>query len=345
MPIQAAAPTESRRLTIVRPVPTPGPRGMDEEQAFARSVREGLLAPQKTLPFTYFYDEAGSDLFEQICRLPEYYLTRTEDAILNEYAPEMVDGWAEPPTLIELGSGSAEKTQRLIAAALERFGPLNYVAIDVSASAVEASARQLVRAFPALRVTGVVGDYHDNLAGIAGRFPGPKLLVFLGSSLGNYEPHDAASLLRGVARVMGPDDRLLMGTDMAKDASVLEPAYDDAQGVTARFNRNLLVRINRVLRADFDPERFGHRAVYRPDLGRVEMRLVSLADQTVHIAEADLTVRFAAGEWVHTENSHKYTLEVLGALADRAGFVEEGAWTDAQSWFRVQRWRTRTVRP
>lgn len=333
--------TETRRLSIKRTAEFRGSHAGDEERAFVRAVREGLLSRQKSLPFTFFYDAVGSDLFEHICRLPEYYLTRTEDAILRDHAHEMVEGAAAPATIIELGSGSAEKTRRLIAAGLELSGTLHFVPIDVSASAVEASARQLVRAFPTLQVTGFVGDYHQNLAEVAENFRGPKLLVFLGSSLGNYEPDAAAALLRRVAEVMGPEDRFLLGTDLAKDAAVLEPAYDDAQGVTARFNLNLLTRINRELGADFVPERFRHRAVYRADLGRVEMRLVSLADQTVRIQSAGLTVRFAEGEWVHTESSHKYTPEALADLAARAGFVEEAAWADAQGWFRVQRWRTR----
>lgn len=343
MTIQAAATqSDARRLTLVRAAESRGPLAEAEfaSKAFAEAVRVGLTGRPKTLPFQYFYDEAGSDLFERICRLPEYYLTRTEDAILREHAPAMVDGWAEPPTLIELGSGSAEKTRRLIAAALARYGRLHYVAIDVSESAVEASARELVRAFPKLRVTGFVGDYNENLAGIAARFHGPKLVLFLGSSLGNYEPDDASALLGRVARVMSPDDRFLLGTDLAKDASVLEPAYDDSEGVTARFNRNLLARINRELGADFDEERFRHRAVYRADLGRVEMHLVSLADQTVRLPGAGLTIRFDEGESIHTENSHKYTPENLHDLAASAGFAEDKVWTDVRGWFRVQRWKT-----
>lgn len=339
MTTHAAAQAEPRRLTIARAPGPPGPEDGTDPRAFARDVRDGLLARPKTLPFPYFYDVAGSALFEQICRLPEYYLTRTEDAILRDHAAAMVDGRPGPPTLIELGSGSAEKTSRLIDAALARYGRLHYVPIDVSAGAVEASARRLVRTFPALRVTGYVGDYRGGLAEIAARSRGPKLVVFLGSSLGNYEPDAARALLAAVARVLGPDDRFLLGTDLAKDAALLEAAYDDPHGVTARFNLNLLVRINRELRADFVPERFRHRAVYRPDVGRVEMHLVSLADQTVTVAAAGVTVGFARGESIHTENSHKYTPDDLRDLAARGGFAEEASWTDPRGWFRVQRWR------
>lgn len=343
MTTQAVAHADSRRLTIVRTDDARVRADPNPTQAFARAVRDGLLARPRTLPFPYFYDEVGSALFEQICRIPEYYLTRTEDAILREHASAMIDGWTAPPTMVELGSGSAEKTRRLIAATLLRHGRLHYVPIDVSASAVDDSARALVKRFSALRVTAYVGDYLQSLAEIAARVPGPKLLVFLGSSLGNYEPEAAALLLAALAKVMGPDDRLLIGTDLAKSASVLEAAYDDAQGVTARFNRNILVRINRELGADFAPERFNHQAVYREDRERVEMHLVSQEDQVVNIPAADLTVRFARGDSIHTENSHKYTPASLLDLAGRGGFAEEASWTDPRGWFRVQRWRLRTL--
>jgi L-histidine Nalpha-methyltransferase len=336
--IEAALPHGSKRLTIVKlddPPPT-------LTAPFSEAVRDGLLAQPKSLPWQYFYDELGSRLFDRICRLPEYYLTRTEDAILREHAAEMVTGWAQGPTLIELGSGSAAKTQRLIAAALESYGTLHYIPIDVSASFLEESAQILVRQFPALRVTGYVADYQAALAGAAARVNGPKLVVFLGSSLGNYATEDAVGLLGQVARIMGPQDRLLLGTDLAKDRVTLEAAYDDAQGVTAQFNRNLLARINRELGADFRLDQFAHRALYRPELGRVEMHLVARTEQVVRIPKADLTVRFAAGESIHTESSHKYTREGLRLLAERSGLIEEAFWVDRNGRFRLQRWRLRT---
>jgi L-histidine N-alpha-methyltransferase len=333
------------RLTIVRSN-SGDEAGAGEEEGgevgrFAREVRDGLSSRPRRLPFPYFYDAAGSALFEEICALPEYYLTRVEDAILDGHAGAMVAGWDEPPTLVELGSGSAEKTRRLIAAALARHGRLHYVPIDVSGAAIEASCGQLVRDFPGLRVTGFVGDYHESLAEAVRRLRGPKLIAFLGSSVGNYEPADAVALLARVAGLMRPDDRFLLGADLVKDPSRLELAYDDPRGVTARFNRNLLVRINRELGGEFVVERFRHRAVYRADLARVEMHLVSLADQTVTVPAAGVVVRLAEGESIHTENSHKYTPESLRALARDAGFVEDSAWSDARGWFRVQRWRVR----
>jgi dimethylhistidine N-methyltransferase len=337
--IFASAPrkTEAERHVLVRPNERQERPGTTS--ALADAVREGLLGDPKSLPCQYFYDEVGSALFERICQVPEYYLTRTEDAILRSHADAMIDvPGDEPPTLVELGSGSSEKTRRLIRAALTRHGRLHYIPIDVSATAVETSSRRLLRAFPALRVTAFVGDYHDALPEIGARVRGPKLIAFLGSSLGNYATEAAVGLLSRIAAVMTTADRFLLGTDLAKDASILEPAYDDAQGVTSRFNQNLLVRINRELQANFALNDFAHRAVYRPDRGRVEMHLVSLRQQTVEIPGAGLSATFAQGETIHTENSHKYTPAVLVDLARRSGFAEEAFWTDPRNWFRVQRW-------
>jgi dimethylhistidine N-methyltransferase len=335
--IKAALPPGSNRLAIVK-LSASGP-SRTPTASFAGAVRRGLLSRPRSLPWTYFYDEHGSALFERICRLPEYYLTRTEDAILREHAAAMVAGWSQGPTLLELGSGSAVKTQRLIASALELYGTLHYVPIDVSATFLESSAQTLVRRFSALRVTGYVADYQTALAGASARIDGPKLVVFLGSSLGNYSTDEASDLLAQVVRTMGADDRLLLGTDLAKDRATLEAAYDDAQGVTAQFNKNLLTRINRELGADFDLDQFTHRARYRPELGRVELSLVARSDQTVHIPGAGLTVPFGAGESIHTESSHKYTVEGLQALAADSGLTEEASWTDRDGLFRVQRWR------
>ncbi len=309
-----------------------------------RSSRPPVGA-RKTLPCRYFYDDRGSRLFEQICDLPEYYLTRTEDAILLEHADAMVAGWLRDPVLVELGSGSSSKTRRLISAALEAYGALHYVPIDVSKTILEESARSLVESFPKLHVTGFAANYRDALAGVVERFDRPKLFLFLGSSLGNYEPDDAVELLSMVARSMDSSDRLLLGTDLDKDPTILEAAYDDAQGVTARFNLNLLERINRELGGRFNPDLFEHRARYRGDLRRVEMHLVSRAAQEVAIPGAGLTARFAEGESIHTENSHKYTPEMLRSLADRSGFEEETAWTDRQGLFRLQLWKARTSKP
>lgn len=337
MPSKAAPSLRARRLTLI----DGGESVAEPPDAFARAVRAGLRSTPRTLPCRYFYDEKGSRLFEQICDLPEYYLTRTEDAILGDHADSMVDGWIADPVMVELGSGSSTKTRRLIQAALRAYGALHYVPIDVSKTILEESAESLVREFDRLHVTGFAANYSDALAGVVERFDRPKLFVFLGSSLGNYETEQAVELLGLLARRMDPADRLLLGTDLDKDPRILEAAYDDTQGVTARFNLNLLERINRELGGNFALDRFEHQARYRAEFRRVEMHLVSQVDQEVAIPGAGLNLRFARGESIHSENSHKYTPETLKALADRSGFEEEASWTDAEGRFRVQRWRTR----
>ena len=326
----------TRRPTII----VADPSGDESPEVFALAVRSGLLAERKTLPCRYFYDDRGSQLFEQICDQPEYYLTRTEDAILREHADAMVAGWVADPIMVELGSGSSSKTRRLIGAGLRAYGTLHYVPIDVSKAILEESAIALMGKFDGLKVTGYAANYRDALPAIARRLDGPKLFVFLGSSLGNYEADDAVDLLGLLARQMDPGDRLLLGTDLDKEPSILEAAYDDARRVTARFNLNILERINRELGGDFDLDRFRHESRYRADLRRVEMHLVSRYDHEVAIPAADLVVRFARDESIHTENSHKYTPATLREIAGRSGFEEEAAWTDPLGRFRLQRWRT-----
>lgn len=322
-------------------------RGQTHLAEFSKAVRAGLTSRPKSLPCAYFYDAEGSRLFEAICELPEYYPTRVEDALLRDHADEMTEGlvgstWEEGlPTIVELGSGSATKTRRLIAAALDHSDRLRYIPIDLSASALEESIERLSARFPRLQVSGCLADYQRGLQWVARRNDGPRLILFLGSSLGNADRAGAVALLSQIAQTMRPDDRFLLGTDMVKDRSILEPAYDDAQGVTAAFNRNVLARINRELGGDFDLTEFDHRATYFPDRGRIEMHLVSRRAQTVHITGANLTVSFEPGESIHTENSHKYTREQLLEMADEAGFEEERVWTDARGWFQAQRWRLR----
>ena len=332
MTSQASSVRQGARLQLVH---LPEPCG---DESLSVAVREGLLSCPKTLPCRFFYDAEGSELFERICDLPEYYLTRTEDAILGEFADQMVAGWVSDPVMVELGSGSSTKTRRLIRAALEAYGRLRYVPIDVSKTILEDSARSLVAEFPALRIKAIAGTYHAALATLSTKVERPKLFVFLGSSLGNFTSEEAALFLREIALSMRPVDRLLLGTDLVKQRSVLEAAYDDDQGVTRAFNLNLLKRINRELNADFQVDEFEHKAIYRENLQRVEMHLVSRVDQTVSIGDLEIEVPFKAGESIHTENSHKYTPERLAKMAQFAGLVEENAWTDANQLFRVQRW-------
>lgn len=338
MPTTRTSQTRNR-LSILRP--EAGADAEPEAETLASAVRRGLTHEPKWLPCRFLYDAIGSELFERICEQPEYYPTRTEDAILRDQAEEMVAGWDEAPVMIELGSGSSTKTRRLIEAALEAYDRLHYVPIDVSETILEGSAKVLVDDYPALTVTGVVSDYHTALRSIRSRFPGPKLVVFLGSSLGNFDDEDAVGLLRHLSEALGTEDRLLIGLDQVKDAATLEAAYDDAAGVTRRFSMNMLTRINRELDADFDLDRFSYQARFVADRHRVEMRLVSDREQVVTIPGADLEVRFDEGESIHVENSHKYTPELLRDLASRSGFVEEKAWSDPDRFFRVQRWRPR----
>ncbi len=301
--------------------------------AFARDVRAGLTASPKRLPCCYFYDDEGSRLFEAICELPEYYLTRAEREILQEHAGELVSRFPERITLVELGSGSAAKTRILIDAFLRRRETLRYVPVDISGSALEDSARSLLRDYPALEILAVAGEYHDGIHHLAAEADHPKLILWLGSSIGNLDRPAAATFLRRLRSTMSPRDRLLVGIDLRKDRAVLEPAYDDTQGVTARFNLNLLTRINRELGGTFDLQSFRHSAVYDEEAGRIEMYLISMRAQSVWIEHLGLTASFAAGEAIHTENSHKYSSAEIEALAADAGLGIEQQWRDADRCF------------
>jgi L-histidine N-alpha-methyltransferase len=296
--------------------------------AFAQDVRRGLTSRPKTLPCRHFYDDEGSRLFEQICGLPEYYLTRAEHEILEDHAGEITSAVPHGATLVELGSGSAVKTRLLIEALAPREERLRYVPIDISRSALEESARALLAAHPNLEVRAVAGEYAVGLSLLERLAPAPRLLLWLGSNVGNLHREEARAFLAGVRARLDPRDRLLLGVDLRKDASVLEKAYDDAAGVTARFNLNLLHRVDRELGGRFGAAAFEHRARYDVEAGRVEMSLCSLRAQRVRIDGLDLEVAFASGESIHTENSYKYAPAEIDALAAGAGFDSAGAWLD-----------------
>ena len=301
---------------------------------FAGDVGEGLRVTPKTLPCRHFYDQRGSELFEAICQLPEYYLTRAETEILTAHAGDIAALFDKPVSLIELGSGSAVKTQLIIEALLARQPDLLFAPVDISQSALEESALELLQTYKDLEVIGVAAPYEVGLAHLQREISGARLALWLGSSVGNFQPDEAIPFLREIACALsGEADRLLIGMDLHKDRQVLERAYDDAQGITAAFNLNLLHRINRELGGNFDMARFAHRALYDEDLGRVEMHLLSLAEQTVCIDELELEVTFAAGETIHTENSHKYRLGNIAALLRSAGFELEHQFTDPQQRF------------
>lgn len=292
-------------------------------------VLRGLSESPKCLPPKLFYDQHGSRLFDAITQLPEYYPTRTEIEILRDHGSAMADSLGRENVLIELGSGSSLKIQTLLAA----LQPLVYVPVDISSAHLMASARALAERFPSLSIRAACADYSGPF-----RLPldpaWPRLAAFFpGSSIGNFDPRDAHDLLERVAHLLGPGGKLLIGVDLRKDSAILNAAYNDAQGVTAAFNLNLLTRINRELDGDFDLSAFEHQAYFDEDKSRVEMHLVSLSDQTVRVAGQRF--RFSRGESIHTESSYKYSIAGFQTLARDAGFEPEQVWTDARELFSV----------
>ncbi|MFN0009083.1 MAG: L-histidine N(alpha)-methyltransferase [Planctomycetota bacterium] len=306
---------------------------VSDARDLAREIEEGMRSTPKRIPCRFFYDETGSKLFEEICAQPEYYLTRAEDEILLRRAGEIAGRAPEGCDLVELGSGDARKTRRLLSALLERRPSLRYVPIDISRSALERSARSLLAVHPELSIHGIAAEYERGLALLRAAYSGPKLVLWLGSNVGNLEREAAASFLRGLGLRRAAGDRLLIGIDLRKSRGVLEPAYDDARGVTARFNRNLLVRLNSELDAEFDPERFRHVAFYNEEAGRIEMHLESATDQVVPIRKISLDLPLRRGERIHTESSYKYSPEEIEALAAGAGMRVESVWLDSEGRF------------
>ena len=300
---------------------------------FARDVGTGLRASPKRLSCRFFYDRDGSRLFELICSLPEYYLTRTEHRILQERASRIVGQAPMDTTLVDLGSGSAVKTRVLIEAFLERREKLLFVAVDISPTALEESSNELLELYPDLQVLTVAAEYRHGLERLRETLKGPKLILFLGSNIGNFDRPDAVRFLDIVRHTLTPLDRLLVGIDLRKERKVLEAAYDDARGITARFNRNILARINRELGGQFDLETFRHRAVYDEEEGRVEMFLVSTRSQKVAIEDLGMEVAFAEGETIHSENSYKYSPAEIDELVASSGLAIEGQWFDGDRRF------------
>ncbi|HYJ79689.1 MAG TPA: L-histidine N(alpha)-methyltransferase [Longimicrobiaceae bacterium] len=308
---------------IAAPAPDP---------AMLAELRAGLSRPQKELPAKYFYDQRGSELFEAITRLPEYYLTRTEQALLERRVPEWVAG-LRPRALVELGAGSAEKTRTVLDAMRRTLGGGTYVPVDVSAEFLEDVAARLAADYPEIDVVPVVADITADFA-LPDILPRPTLHAFLGSTIGNFAPDAAAALLARVRRRMGEGDGLLMGVDLRKAPAVVEAAYNDAAGVTAEFNRNMLRVLNAVAGADFDPDAYDHRAFYRRELHRIEMHLVARAAQTVTIPDAG-AFRLRAGESIRTEISCKHDRASVDALLAAAGLRVERWETDAAGLFAI----------
>jgi L-histidine N-alpha-methyltransferase len=302
--------------------------------AIALDVREGLSATPKRLPSKLFYDEIGSALFEQITELPEYYLTRTERGIFETFAPEILEQAGAPLTMIELGAGTASKTCILIEELLRRQSRALFYPIDVSSSALNEAMQQLARQFPELRVNPIVADYTGGVPALS-RISGRKLVLYIGSSIGNFEPPEAIRLLRRIRRTLRSGDALLLGADYAKSPKILLPAYDDAQGVTAAFNKNILARVNRELDADFHLAAFRHVALWNRRCSRMEIYLESTVAQSAFVAELEMDVSLSAGERIHTENSYKYTDAMIESILRESGFMLEHTWCDRRKWFGV----------
>jgi len=302
--------------------------------AIALDVYHGLTAEPKHLPAKLFYDEPGSQLFEQITELPEYYLTRTERSIFESYAGEILREAGPSLTLIELGAGTASKTCILIEELLRQQSRSLFYPIDVSPSALEQAVRQLGKQFPSLRLNPIVADYTGGVPALS-RIMGRKLVLYIGSSIGNFEPPHAIRILRRIRQTLRAGDALLLGADYAKSPKILLPAYDDAQGVTAAFNKNILARLNRELDADFNLDTWRHVAQWNRRCSRMEIYLESLAVQTAFLPGIDLDLKLRAGERIHTENSYKYNDAMIESILRESGFALERTWCDRKKWFGV----------
>ncbi len=312
----------------------------DQQAAFAVAVRNGLTSVAKSLPCCFFYDALGSKLFQAICELPEYYVTRAERQMLATHAVEIAACLPPTRTLVELGSGNSDKTRLLIHALLERCSHLRYVPLDLSRQTLQENAEQLAARYAELEIVALCAEYEEGLGALGQAALPPVLIAWLGSSIGNLGPHAAVDFLRKLRASMSGDDRLLVGYDLCRNRSILEPAYDDPLGVTAAFNLNLLVRINSEFAANFDLSRFKHVAKYNEPEGRIEMHIVSVCDQTVSIAELGLDVTFHRDEHIHTENSYKYTSVQIGEMLQDAGFKLDRQWLDDGGRFALSLART-----
>lgn len=300
--------------------------------SYTDEVVRGLTSRQKTLPCKLFYDDRGSQLFEEITRLPEYYLTRTEFEILQEYSREIVQAAGPPLSIVELGAGTATKTGTLIRALARRQIRVKYFPVDISAGALADAKERIRTECTNVSILPIIADFGDGFQFLR-EIPGRKLVLYLGSSIGNFDWNNATGMLRKVREQLSPADSLLLGTDMVKEEKFLVPAYDDSRGVTAEFNKNILMRLNRELGASFDLDSFRHAAQWNPAASRMEIYLESTRAQSVTLGVARATTHFRVGERIHTENSYKYTTEMVQRMLCISGFNLEKSWLDPQQWF------------
>jgi dimethylhistidine N-methyltransferase len=320
-------PTRDQRLFIHNLVKR------DPLTGLAEDVRKGLSAhPKRFLP-KYFYDELGSQLFDAICLLPEYYLTRAENEILQHYADEIAAAVEGEKTLVDMVCGSASKTRLIIEALLRSQDQLLFMPVDISATVLESSSRILLQSYPRLKIEAFAADYFAGLAELGKKPRRRTLALFLGSNISNFDPEEAHRFLRAMRSVLHEGDALLLGADLKKDPAILEAAYNDALGVTSAFNLNVLARINRELGGTFDLHAFRHRAFYNEPAGRIEIYIESLFKQTVRINKLDLEVQFDTGELIHTENSYKYDIAGIANIAEATGFARSRTWFDSQERF------------
>lgn len=300
---------------------------------FAEDVDKGLSSKPKYLACVYFYDYQGSLLFEKICRLPQYYLTEAEASILRNCSEEITSHLPPNSALVELGSGSCVKTEYIIEELLHQYGKVTYSPIDISRKMLKQSSLTLLDRYDDLEIISVAADYHEGIRQIEMRMDRPKMILWLGSSIGNFQHDEAVGFLRSIVDLLAPEDLFLIGFDLRKDTRILESAYNDPEGVTAEFNLNLLARINRQLGGRFDLEQFSHQAVYNREKGRIEMYLESRRAHEVYIGELDSHYSFEAGERIHTENSHKFSLTDIADLARQAGLSVVDKWLDDKEYF------------
>lgn len=302
------------------------------EEANGSDVIRGLTQFPKTLPVKYFYDARGSQLFEQICNLPEYYLTRTETAILRQCADEIASltGACE---LVELGSGSSTKTRILLDAYKKLGKPLRYLPIDVSESILESSTQALLADYPCLQIHGLVSTYEIALERLAPSLLPTRMICFLGSTLGNFHPQECDIFFLQIAKALQPGEYFLLGIDLHKSREIIEPAYNDSQGVTAAFNLNMLNHLNWRFDGNFAPDEFEHWAFYNQELRQIEMHLRSKREQTVYLRSLDLTVEFSPGETIQTEISRKFDINIIYSDLQKRGLAPLKVWTDPKDWF------------